>query len=448
METSPDQRNSEEVEATLQLKRALLPIDEYAAREGLSRGIVEECGKLGVIQIRRYKGKTFVVDVPLSPYLCGSEAGEGAARPVDKGSRSANGLRNYAPDIRGTAKKFTKSNSESIRAGTVSGLVEKMFDEASQIADKPAKTLDDENNRAEKAHDISGVIHHKATESMDRRAGLADDARQVKSMSESVRIMPYASAESVGEPRLATDKINRREPRPESAWSSSVLIRAGKVSQLVIQMFRKAGRVIGRLTETARVKTKESKAGTKAEQAQIIEDNEIEFGVLPDGAYSTYFEESQNEALAGEVKSKRIWQVAALFSMVFLFAALFTNMWFYMDRRIQLDRLDQAYATIRSVYGDFIEAGQRADALQNELTNSRAEVGRINGELSSSRAEVTRIRNELGNSKAELRTVQNELTEARENLQAVQRRNAEAVAKLKGQIQRLTAWIKGATEGQ
>ena len=50
------------------LKRALLSIDEYAAREGLSRDIVEHCGKLGIVQIRKHKGKTFVVDVPLSPY--------------------------------------------------------------------------------------------------------------------------------------------------------------------------------------------------------------------------------------------------------------------------------------------------------------------------------------------------------------------------------------------
>jgi len=50
------------------LKKSLLSIDEYAAREGLSRDIIEHCGKLGIVLIRKYKGKTFVVDLPLSPY--------------------------------------------------------------------------------------------------------------------------------------------------------------------------------------------------------------------------------------------------------------------------------------------------------------------------------------------------------------------------------------------
>ncbi len=53
---------------TFKLKKSLLSIDEYAVREGLSRDIIEHCGKLGIVLIRKYKGKTFVVDLPLSPY--------------------------------------------------------------------------------------------------------------------------------------------------------------------------------------------------------------------------------------------------------------------------------------------------------------------------------------------------------------------------------------------
>jgi archaellum component FlaC len=44
-------------------KRDLVPLDEYAAREGISSDIVEQQGQLGVIQIRKFKGQKFVVDV-------------------------------------------------------------------------------------------------------------------------------------------------------------------------------------------------------------------------------------------------------------------------------------------------------------------------------------------------------------------------------------------------
>jgi DNA repair exonuclease SbcCD ATPase subunit len=44
-------------------KRDLVPLDEYAAREGISSDIVEQQGQLGAIQIRKYKGQKYVVDV-------------------------------------------------------------------------------------------------------------------------------------------------------------------------------------------------------------------------------------------------------------------------------------------------------------------------------------------------------------------------------------------------
>ena len=48
----------------LHLGKRLLPIDEYSSRTGLSAGLLEQYGRIGIVQIRKYKGRTFVVDVP------------------------------------------------------------------------------------------------------------------------------------------------------------------------------------------------------------------------------------------------------------------------------------------------------------------------------------------------------------------------------------------------
>ena len=48
----------------LHLGKRLLPIDEYSSRTGLSTGLLEQYGRIGIVQIRKYKGRTFVVDVP------------------------------------------------------------------------------------------------------------------------------------------------------------------------------------------------------------------------------------------------------------------------------------------------------------------------------------------------------------------------------------------------
>ncbi len=50
-------------ESNSHFRRNLVPLDEYATRQGISSEIVEQQGQLGVIQIRKFKGQKFVVDV-------------------------------------------------------------------------------------------------------------------------------------------------------------------------------------------------------------------------------------------------------------------------------------------------------------------------------------------------------------------------------------------------
>lgn len=63
-------------EPSSQFKRSLVPLDEYATREGLSSDIVEKQGQIGVVQIRKFKGQKFVVDVALSPSDISDEEAE------------------------------------------------------------------------------------------------------------------------------------------------------------------------------------------------------------------------------------------------------------------------------------------------------------------------------------------------------------------------------------
>jgi hypothetical protein len=86
METIENEMISQETGPILQLKRPLLPIDQYAAREGVSTGILEQCGKLGIVQIRKYKGQTYVVDVPITPNM--PELAGDPAKPIDKAERA------------------------------------------------------------------------------------------------------------------------------------------------------------------------------------------------------------------------------------------------------------------------------------------------------------------------------------------------------------------------
>jgi peptidoglycan hydrolase CwlO-like protein len=311
METATKGMISQEDRPILQLKRSLLPIDEYATREGVSKGIVEECGKLGIIQIRKYKGKTFVVDVPLSLYLYGtSETAAEQKLPTDR------------------------------------AIQDEKIDEFVQKVTPKAPILQKKN--------------------------------RVKN--------PDTPEIAVKPPEAVGKSVETKEEMPES-------VQTPQAEELSLDAF-----------------------------------------------------------LAAQAWSKRTWQVVALFSLTFLLAAFLINIWFYMGRKVQLDKIEKAYASVQQSLSDSAEANQRAEALQNELAeaktklggtqnelyNTRVELERVKTELDSSKAELKRLRNELANSRAEVRAVQDELTLARGDLEAIQRRNSGAVSRLNEQIQRLS----------
>ncbi len=68
METTAGKIPVEQPEPTLAVKRSPLPIDEYAALKGISTKVVEEYAKQGIVHLRKYKGKTFVIDATSGAY--------------------------------------------------------------------------------------------------------------------------------------------------------------------------------------------------------------------------------------------------------------------------------------------------------------------------------------------------------------------------------------------
>ena len=68
MKTISNEVRSNAAAQAVQLRKQLLPIDRYMAREGVSQSVVEEYRQLGIVQIRKHKGRTYVIDIPLEPY--------------------------------------------------------------------------------------------------------------------------------------------------------------------------------------------------------------------------------------------------------------------------------------------------------------------------------------------------------------------------------------------
>jgi len=122
----------EEAKPILQMKRPLLPIDEYAAREGVTRSIVEKCGRLGIVQIRKYKGYKYVVDVPLSPYYHLSEE-----TPILQESHKSQIPREMTTQA---TQKQTQPISKTTQGPKISELTRKVTADTHKIAGQPVKS--------------------------------------------------------------------------------------------------------------------------------------------------------------------------------------------------------------------------------------------------------------------------------------------------------------------
>lgn len=563
METTTNEVISEQSGQTLQLKRALLPIEKYAAREGVSEGIVEECGKLGIVQIRKYKDKVFVVDIPLSPYSVFTKPGAVETNePYDDEIQDSEfedvfncgevadntAASEHYPQTPETTTASTQFSDETVFAEKISELVQKVIpdeteagDESSQsgkwprnlfsilplrltnlrklfqlpknvfhkiwpTADEPVENTNEEIERAEIKTELARIIQVEEPESADEpvqsgrwsikakkiselikrifyRIWSAEDeltedtkeqVRQDENVPEQVQMVPSESLEIIEEPTAAVNQDRQTEDSPEpiqtpdlqelkiidetdspqiihpdvpestcrpaqpdvvgppglisrfsAKWKPATILRlickmgtlvatsAINVFQLLKEIFLKAPKTEDKPIEAIGDETVE--AERFLEFKQIPQDYGFQFGVL-----STH------------ARAKRVWQVVAIFSLTFLFIAVLSALWLYMDRKIQFDRLDQYGASIQKIYDDSMQANRQVETLQNELAGARAEIERLKSELGSSRAEV--------------KTVRSELVAARQSIETIQQRNAEAVERLDDQIQRLTNRLPGVME--
>jgi len=416
---------SEEAGPILQLKRSLLPIDEYAAREGVSREILERCGQLGIVRIRRYKGRTFVVDVPLGPYSCVSEDIGQALRPIDMAAQAGkiselvqktipsaslieqarempaidenNDVQEQAESL--AAAKRSTAEQETIKAGTIAELVKRM----SQRTSKPFDI-----NGVEEIPASVQVIHTETPPLADRSAQLTGDGNRMEDFLEPARILQRDTQAIVSKPGTSTAVIAPDESSPLTEGRAETA--ADPIQPPDWEIFENPDS-FPQLTE---------------------EDLEAEESLVPvriprPSVRSRLRRTQQNNAHIGDsnprLESNRIWKVAAILLLAFFVTAVIVNVGFYVDRQLQFSRLEMMYAGVQKARHDASQANEEVETLKNKLTTSRAETRQFRKELLSSRAEA--------------KAAEKELARLKENIGTIHQVNSEALEQLNSEIKEL-----------
>jgi len=367
MEAATNETVLQEIGPILQLNRPLLPIGEYSAREGITKGLIEECGRLGIVPIRRYKGKTFVVDVPIHSYCDKYEIIGAPVKAPDKTTRAKKISKpsEKPADSSEIDEMLAEFTVEIDKNGSVFNSIQKDFPERLEIADEQTVAIDNEIELTEEIAQLQTEVN----ETPGRPAKTADE-----NIGPDENIIQSAQVRQSKSPEVADKPVTEPEQKSKPETVPDV------------------------------IQTPELQASEIIDDLPDFADEVIEIQKAVETIQNQQENENRNDILAAQAGSKRTWQLAAAFFLVCLFGSFFAALWFYTDRRVQLERLNQAYASIETVYAYYTQADKNAETIRNELYSSRTQVERIQSELDKSTAEIQKIRYELAQAKQNLQT--------------------------------------------
>jgi len=354
METTFDKTKLQQGGVIEQLRRKLLPIDEYAARQGISVKTVENFGRMGIIQMRKYKGKTFVVEIPYT-----------SSRTVD-----------LAPRGRGKV-----------------GLAKKISRLAQKLIFKHPKDKQESLWRSESQDEIVEVQDTGAR-----------DLSEIEIVEE---------PESDGEYQIQDVNLFG----PIEAPDFEIFATSDKFDEVVegIEQELAEEKAEEQTEEQAEAETEEQTQEQVEEETE--EQTEAETQEQPEEEIKATSREGlgyPQVVYLPETRSKRIWQVVATVSGAFFLAAVFAGFQFYSNMEIAVEALDNVQ---RSRYASPGQGVQQANVVGKELERSQAELERLQNELAKTRVEAARAKGTLATEKENFETSRQMSIEAIQQLE-------------------------------
>jgi hypothetical protein len=408
---------SGENEPILHVKRSLIPLEEYAEREGVSVSIVHECAKTGIVQIRKCRGESYVVDVPLSPHVMQLE--------TKNGTRDADESITTSKSLSEKIKEFSLPKDFSCRQAELDEIMrEKMVTKSSlfkqtykaalessiepEAEDSVIGRTDVMNQRLESEFLEPPRVEGEDTKSRDYSDGFLDEY-----MLEQIETSKVFQRE-VGLEQPETqdgidddDIIEILEPEsPETVQIIDEPILESPIDLMCDEPIRIPDLEVPSQPSDDDIPIEGIEEEQESQETRIV----IEENNLPHTRYV--------------LQTRRFWQVMTSFALLLFIAAVCVTVWVYSDNRVQQGRLNEAYASIQSVYNDFIEQKETSDTLQEQLDEAQAK--------------LLKLQNELGQSSAQVRTLKAQLYQGQEILDG---QDSVDNQQLKDQIQDLTGQI-------
>jgi len=390
MKSTRSQANagSGESESILHTERSLIELEEYAAREGVSSSIIHECGRLGIVQIRKCKGRCYVVDVPLSPHISGLEGKAGNREALSHGITPMR--------LCDKIKEFTNPDEWTTRQAALDKIVnEKVGPKLAHLKETKSQSLqlkDSAETTSKRVLDSKREVDSSSsTTDTSARAELREVSKQEEKAPAKTEIDEDEILDMLGlEPPELINNSNSSTSDDDSMDTVDEypidLRGSGSTDMMDDDTID--------LNDDEPIRTPDLETPPEPENfdwpiERIEEMSALEEALLP---------EIEREATATKsvLQSRRFWQVTTLFSLLLFVSAFCVTVWIYSDYQVQQSRLNEAYSSIQSVYNDFIEQKETTQMLQEQLDTAQANLLKLQNELGQSSAEIKTLQAQLG----------------------------------------------------
>ena len=365
------------VKSLFSTKKALLTFGEYASRQGVSSGVVEQCAKLGIVQVRKHKNDKFVVDLPLSIYRhehSGSFAGSGNITNIEH------------------AKKVT-------------ALVTKIIKSSSQ------ETVEDKPEEIRLAKDDGFVP--------DNVPIIAEvDVEEL--LASAAKVTTEAKFRAIAQATEVIDEtVDLIENHQKLSEQTSML---GRIFQ-------------SQIIDTPVIDIPATKPATKQAKVEpAIPD--LNLFIHEERTSRTYVEQKSSfvrlkvtfmRRMVEMVRTIEPWRVAAVVMAVGMAFSIGAYMWSSTEMKANKTKLDTAYANIQTLGEEYDRANQKANAYQVDLLKSRFENEETKRQLAAQQEQMLKI--------------ENKFQKANEDIQALEKYNSETLRSLNEEIKNIATQL-------
>lgn len=362
-------------------KKALLTFDEYASRQGVSSGVIEQCAKLGIVQVRKHKNDRFVVDLPLSAYRrehSGSFAGSGSIDTIEH------------------ARKISK---------VVTGILKSSSQDAAEEIELKEVCLEKGDNFV--PDNVPIIAEGDVEEALVNAAKAAAEAKR-RAMAQVTEVIDET-----------VDIIENQQKLSEQTSSLGRIFQSQIVDTPVIEL------------QSQGSETMQAKVESAIPDLKLFADEERTSRTYVEMKSSfVKLKVSFMRRMVEFAATVQLWRVAAVVMAVGMVFGIGAYMWSSMEMKAQKARLETAYASIQALSEEYDRASQKASAYQVDLL--------------SSRFESEKTKRLLATQEAEMRKIEDKFQKANKDIQALEKYNSETLKSLNDQIKNIATQLPSA----